>query len=277
MNLLDKTKLILKQYEINPLHFRGQNFLISEKILDQIIEIANLKEKENILEIGPGIGTLTTAMLDKGINLKVVEVDDKMIKILEKLKGLYNFEIIKGDILKIYLEKEFGKDFLSNYRIIANLPYNITSHFLRIFLEMNNRPTQMILMLQKEVVERIVVLDKKWSKLSLMCNYYSKPKIEFFVNKNSFFPAPVIDSAIISFSYIKEPKEKIDWKLINFAFSSKRRTLVNNLSAGLKIDKNIIEKDILELGFDKNIRAEKLSLGDWTKLSRFFFKYTPKS
>lgn len=271
MNLLEKTKLILKQNSIDPIHFRGQNFLISEKILDQIIKLSNLEKGENILEIGPGIGTLTTALLDKKANLKVIEVDDRMIKILNNLKSVYyDFDIIKADVLKIYLEKEISKDFLLNYRIISNLPYNITSHFLRIFLEMKNSPRQMILMLQKEVAQRIVVSDGKWSKLSLMCNYYSDPKIEFFVNKNSFYPAPIIDSAIISFSNICKPKKELNWQIINFAFSSKRRTLLNNLSAGMKIEKNILEKDLAKLGFDKNIRAEKLNLEDWFKLTGFF-------
>ncbi len=272
MNLLESTKYLLKKNNICPTKSKGQNFLISEKILNQIIDVSDLKEKENILEVGPGIGTLTTALLNKKVNLKVVELDEKMISILNQLKSVYDFDIIKGDILKIYLEKELGKDFLSNYKIVANLPYNISSHFLRIFFETNFRPKKMILMLQKEVAERIVVKDKKWSKLSLMCNYYSTPKIEFYVSKNNFYPAPEIDSAVISFSQIKKTKQELNWQLINFAYSSKRKTLVNNLSSGLRIDKSILEQKITNLGFDKNVRAEKLNILDWSEISRAFNK-----
>ncbi len=267
MELLETTKLVLKKYKIFPSYSKGQNFLVSEKILNQIIEVAKLKKNENVLEIGPGIGTLSRELLNGGVNLKAIELDDTMVTILENLKSVYgDFQIIKGDVLKIYLEKEVGHDFVSDYRIIANLPYNISSHFLRVFLEGNFRPKQMILMLQKEVVERIIVRDGKWSKLSLMCNYYAKPRLAFVVSKNSFYPPPKVDSAIIIFDDIKKPKKELDWKLINFAFSSKRRTLVNNLSAGLKIDKLVMEKLVEDVGFSKDIRAEKLNIDDWYKL-----------
>jgi 16S rRNA (adenine1518-N6/adenine1519-N6)-dimethyltransferase len=242
--------------------------LISDKILNQIVELSKIKKGENILEIGPGVGTLSCELVESGANLKVVELDDNMIPILENLKSVYDFQVIKGDILKIYLEKEAGLEFISNYRIISNLPYNISSHFLRIFLGSDFRPKQMILMLQKEVVERIIVADGKWSKLSLMCNYYSRPRLAFQVPKNSFYPVPRVDSAIIVFDDIKKPKEELDWRIINFAFSSKRRTLVNNLSAGLKIDKAIMEKIIESAGFSKDIRAEKLNIEDWYRLNK---------
>lgn len=268
MDLLEKTKLILKQHKIFPTHSKGQNFLISEKILNEIIEISKIKKGENVLEIGPGVGTLSCKLIESGVNLKVVELDDNMIPILQNLKSVYNFQIIKGDILKIYLEKEVGAEFIKNYRIISNLPYNISSHFLRIFLGSDFRPKQMILMLQKEVVERIIVADGKWSKLSLMCNYYSHPRLAFQVPKNSFYPIPRVDSAIIVFDDIKKPKEELDWRIINFAFSSKRRTLVNNLSAGLNIDKSIMEKIIESAGFSKDIRAEKLNIEDWYRLNK---------
>lgn len=268
MELLEKTKLILKQHKIFPTHSKGQNFLISEKILNQIIEFSKIKKGENVLEIGPGVGTLSCKLIESGVNLKVVELDDNMIPILQNLKSVYNFQIIKGDILKIYLEKEVGVEFIKNYRIISNLPYNISSHFLRIFLGFDFRPKQMILMLQKEVVERIIVRDGKWSKLSLMCNYYSCPRLVFQVPKNSFYPSPKVDSAVIVFDNIQKPKKDLDWRLINFAFSSKRRTLVNNLSAGLNIDKSKMEKIVESAGFSKDIRAEKLNIEDWYKLNR---------
>lgn len=271
MDLLQEVKFILKEYNLSLEKSKGQNFLISETVRDKIVEIANLKNKENVLEIGPGIGILTRALLEKSVNLKSVELDENFVFILKKLKIVYkNFDFIRADILKINLQEFFDKNFLSNYQIISNIPYNITSRFLRIFLESNFAPKKMIVMLQKEVAKRIVNYDKKWSKLSVMCNFYSEPKIEFYVSRRDFFPSPDVDSAVISFSNISKNKYKVDEKvffqIVNMGFSSKRRTLINNLSAGLKREKQEIEQIVRNLGFDKNIRAEKLNVEDWIKI-----------
>lgn len=271
MNLLEQTKFILKNYNLSINKLRGQNFLISDKVLKNIIGVSDLKNGENVLEIGPGLGTLTNAILESGANLISVELDESFIPILEKIKLISkSFNFIKKDILKLNLEKELPKEFLNNYKIISNIPYNITSRFLRIFLEINFAPRKIILMIQKEVAERIVNSDKKWSKLSVMCNFYSEPKIEFYVSRNDFYPSPEVDSAVISFSNISKNKYMVDEKkffqIVNIGFSSKRRTLLNNLKSGLKVDKKIIEKAILDNNLDINIRAEKLSLDNWINL-----------
>ena len=271
MDLLEEIKYLLKEYKLFPQKSKGQNFLISEKVLENIIEIANIKENENILEVGPGLGILTKAILEKKANLKAVELDDNFVRILEKLKSVYkNFDFIKADILKINLAKELDNKFLSNYKIVSNIPYNITSRFLRVFLESDFAPKKMVLMVQKEVGERIVNHDKKWSKLSLMCNFYSDPKIEFYVSRRDFYPSPDVDSVIISFSNISKNKYKVDinkfFQIAHIGFSSKRRTLLNNLSSGLKIDRNIIEKALLDLGLKIDIRAEKLTIDNWISL-----------
>jgi len=246
MNLLEQTKFILKKYNLSINKLRGQNFLVSDRVLKDIINISDLKGDDNVLEIGPGLGTLTNSILEKNVNLISVEVDENFIPILEKIKLVSKkFNFIKKDILKLNLEKELRGDFLKDYKIISNIPYNITSRFLRIFLESNFSPHKMILMIQKEVAERIVNYDKKWSKLSVMCNFYADPKIEFYVSRNDFYPSPSVDSAIISFSSISRDRYFVDRKkffqIVNIGFSSKRRTLFNNLRAGLKLDKKIID------------------------------------
>ncbi|HNZ86851.1 MAG TPA: 16S rRNA (adenine(1518)-N(6)/adenine(1519)-N(6))-dimethyltransferase RsmA [bacterium] len=271
MNLLEQTKFILKNYNLSINKLRGQNFLISDEILKKIINVSNLKKGENVLEIGPGLGTLTNAILESNVNLISVEVDGNFIPILEKIKSVSNnFQFIREDILKMNLQKQLNKDFLKNYKIVSNIPYNITSRFLRIFLESNFAPREMILMLQKEVAERIVNHDNKWSKLSVMCNFYSDPKIEFYVSKNDFYPSPDVDSAVIKFTNISKNKynveEKKFFQIVSIGFSSKRRTLANNLSVGLKLNKQIIENAILNSDLDINIRAEKLNLDNWVKL-----------
>ena len=273
MSLLEKTKYLLKQYKILPSKSKGQNFLISEEILENIIKSANLQEGDNVLEIGPGMGTLTTALAEQGVNLKTIELDEEFIKLLRPLSKSYNFELIQGDILKLDIFKILPIDFLKNYKIISNLPYNITSRFLRIILEHKYSPKEMILMLQKEVAERIINKDGKWSKLSVMCNFYSQPEYLFDVEKSNFLPIPKVNSAVIKFTI--HPKggttprvdEERFWQLVKIGFSSKRRTLINNLSIGLKIDKETLRDKLKELGLNENIRAEKLKIEDWVNLS----------
>ncbi|MDD3284156.1 MAG: 16S rRNA (adenine(1518)-N(6)/adenine(1519)-N(6))-dimethyltransferase RsmA [Patescibacteria group bacterium] len=272
MSLLDDTQRLLKVNKILPSKSKGQNFLISENILEKIIDSSDLKQGDNILEVGPGIGTLTRELVKKDINLKVVELDKNLVKFLKPLSESKNFEIIELDILKINPEEVFLKEFLENYKIISNLPYNITSMFLRIFLGQKYKPKEMILMLQKEVVNRIINKDGKWSKLSIMCNLYSHTEYLFDVKRDSFYPSPDVDSAVIKFSiYKKSPfanfDEKKFWQFVKIGFSSKRRTLINNLSIGLNINKDVLKTTFFKLGFDENVRAEKLSINDWINLS----------
>ncbi len=281
MTPLEETKFFLKQNKILPSKSRGQNFLISEQILKKIIQVANLKPKENVLEVGPGIGTLTTALLKEGvnphtskevsgINLKVVELDKNLVQALKPLAKMNKFELIAGDILKINLQKILPLKFLKNYKIIANLPYSITSRFLRIFLEHQYPPQEMILMLQKEVAERIINKDGKWSKLSVMCNFYSQPEYLFSVGKENFYPQPQVDSAIVRFKIDPEGRRPSGserfWQLVKIGFSSKRKTLANNLMAGLKLTKDEVYQILEQAGLEKNIRAEKLEIEDWVKL-----------
>jgi 16S rRNA (adenine1518-N6/adenine1519-N6)-dimethyltransferase len=269
MSLLEETKYLLNQNKILPSKSKGQNFLISGEVLDSIIEKANLQEGENILEIGPGIGTLTKALLAKKVNLKVIELDRELIEILKSLAKLDSFEIISDDVLKVNLEKILAIDFLKDYKIVSNLPYNITSRFLRIFLEHQHPPQEMILMLQKEVAERIINKDGKWSKLSVMCNFYSNPEYLFTVPRNSFLPEPKVESAVIKFKIKDAPQvdEKKFWQLVKIGFSSKRKTLINNLSIGLKKDKKEFSALLEKNNLDQNVRAEKLTIEDWVNLS----------
>lgn len=269
MSLLEETKFLLKQNKILPSKSKGQNFLISEKILNQIIDQANLKPEDNVLEIGPGIGNLTRTLLDQGVNLKVIELDKELVRVLEPLVKMNNFEVIQSDILKVNLEKILPIDFLKNYQIVSNLPYNITSRFLRIILGHQYPPQEMVLMLQKEVAERIINKDGKWSKLSVMCNFYTQPEYLFTVSKSSFFPEPQVESAVIKLTIKTPPRvnEKRFWQLVKIGFSSKRKTLINNLSSGLKITKEETIKMLEKVGLDQKVRAEKLKIEDWVNLS----------
>jgi len=245
----------------------GQNFLISRNVLEEIISKANIKKDETILEIGSGLGVLTDELAKKAKIVLSLERDFGYVMWLRKIfKNIKNVKIIHNDILTYDLDK-----ILDKYRVIANLPYNITSPTIRKFLESNNKPTDMVLMVQKEVAERICakVGDSNRGLLTLMVEYFARAQIIKYVNKEEFFPVPKVNSAVVIFKLHKN-NYKINYRsfirLVKIGFSQKRRQIHNTLSAGLQLPKNKII-DILKLaGIDSVIRAEDLSISDWIKL-----------
>lgn len=253
---------LCQKYDIRPTRRLGQNFLISDKVLNRIVEKADLNSSDVVLEVGPGLGVLTQKLISEAKKVIAVEMDRKLVKILEDRFGeVNNLEIINQDILK-FNPDEFG---LKNYKIVANLPYQISSKFLTRFLEIENRPSEMILMLQKEVAEKICAEPGNMSLLSVAVQFYAQPEILFQVSKTKFFPAPKVDSTVIKLK-IKELNPKIDskefFKLVRAGFLNKRQKLKNNL-------KNLypeIEKVLKNLKFNPNIRAQELNLIDWEKL-----------
>ena len=186
------------------------------------------------------------------------------------------FSIFEGDILKINLPHLIEENNFQNYKVVANLPYYITSKIIRLFLETKYPPSEMILMVQKEVGERIVALDGKESILSISVKFYADPEILFFVAKENFDPVPEVDSAVIK---IKRKKEipNVDSKkffsLVRAGFSSKRKMLVNNLSANFQIPKVELSEWMKKAGLEPGVRAEKLDVEDWMKLSQRSMKF----
>ncbi len=246
----------------------GQNFLKSKKIAWKMVESLDLKEGDFVLEIGPGKGALTEILLKKNIKLILIEKDKRMVDFLEKkfLKEIKTnkLKIIEGDVLKIdFLKIDLSK----NYKLIANLPYYITGKFLSKIFSLKNKPALMILMLQKEVIKRIV--SDKGSLLSLSVKLYSDPKYLFSISKKNFSPIPKVDSAIIKISninndFFKEIKEKDFFIFLKQSFSNKRKTLFNNLKK--KYDKEKLEKIFNQFEIDLKIRAEDLKVEDFKKL-----------
>src|SRR3989344_2057421 len=197
-------KGLLSKYETRPSKGLGQNFLIDKNILEKIIESADLKSGDTVLEVGPGIGTLTKELAQKAGKVIVVEKDQKMIEILKETLAVFsaqggsasggkNIEIIQGDILKLS-PKPYT---LNPYKVVAKIPYYLTSPLIRKFLEQENPPQEIILMIQKEVAQRICAKPPNMSLLAVSVQFYAEPKIISFVPKSCFLPAPKIDSAII--------------------------------------------------------------------------------
>ena len=301
-NLLEETRKICKENNINPARSKGQNFLINEDVYEQIIESADLNESDRVLEVGPGLGLLTEKLASKVKKVIAVELDDKLAELLRtKLltDSIENVEIINQDIIELFqnlkgislrlassgqareasvemTKEENNKLQIINnksYKIVANLPYNISSIFLRTVFELSNKPTSLTLMLQKEVAERIIAKPGKMSLLAISVQLYAKGNIIIDVPGNNFWPAPNVESAVINLELKKgdiDIDEKKFFQLVKFGFSAKRKMLKNNLANGFHINQKEVEEKIIEAGFSPKIRAQELSVDDWKKLLKKF-------
>lgn len=277
MDFSDKTQLIsyLKQHGFWAKKGLSQNFLVDKEALDKIVEAAELKSDDIVIEVGPGVGTLTMELVQYAGRVIAIELDEKLANQLSVISGQLpeeekNLKIINIDVLKINLPELLdGKD----YKVVANIPYAITSKIIRLFLTEKNKPKLMVLLVQKEVAERICAKPGEMSTLSVSVQLYGEPEIVDIVKSNSFFPSPKVDSAILKISNIKELEdfdEKAFFRCVNIGFASKRKTLLNNLSAGYHLDKKIVSDIIKSKGLSTDIRAQELSVEEWKKLYKEF-------
>lgn len=269
---------ICEEYEIQPKRSKGQNFLINEEIYDNIVDAAELSEDDIVLEVGPGLGFLTRKLAEKAKKVISVELDDKIYKMLSiqlKEEGYENVELINKNVLDLEIEKLIRNSKLEirNYKVVANLPYNITSIFLRKMYEQELKPSMMVLMLQKEVVNRVAAKPGDMSMLALSVQYYAEPEIVGIVQRHHFWPSPDVDSAVIRLKtksplppFIKGVSEKELFRVAKFGFGAKRKMLKNNLAGGLHITAAEAEKLLIDAGLSAKVRAEDLSLEDWAKL-----------
>lgn len=268
-------KKLLKKHGIHPSKRLGQNFLINKGVLEKIIKTANLSKKDVVLEIGPGLGNLTLELAKKAKKVIAVEKDKRMGEILKEVLKDWNVEnvrIINKDVLKI--KNDSMAKWFNGYKMIANLPYYITSPVIRKFLEIKSQPKEMVLMVQKEVAQRICAIPPKMSILSVSVQFYAKPKIISFVSKKSFWPQPKVDSAILQISRISTSPPGINtslfFKIVRAGFSQPRKQLINNLSQKLKIDKEKVKNFLLKNKVQPTQRAETLNINDWQKLTKNF-------
>jgi len=298
MNLSNKEELIqyLKSHGLWAKKSFGQNFLVDEVALDKIVEAADLKSDDIVIEVGPGAGTLTERLVGGAKKVIAVELDCDLAELLVNKFSIINFqlsnndqlnnssinklndhwnlkldhselEIVQSDILKLNIPDLVGD---KSYKVVANIPYYITSKIINSFLTAENKPEQIILLVQKEVAERITAKPGDLSILSISVQIYGSPEIAGIVRADSFFPAPKVDSAILKISDIHpwdlSVSEKDLFRLVKIAFASKRKTLMNNLSAGYHLDKEKIASIIKEIGLGPNARAQDLSIKEWEAL-----------
>lgn len=275
MNIYDETKMIMKKYNLDFKKKFGQNFLTSEEILDEVISKANISKDDIILEIGPGIGTLTAKLLETGAEVISVEVDLELVKPLKDRFFMYdNFTIISSNILKVDIYNEMVK-ILENkgkklddrkVKVVANIPYYITTPIIFKLLENRNIVSEIYIMVQKEVAERICakIGTKESSSITYMVSYYTEYLWDIYVDKTKFMPSPKVDSKVIALRFRESPypevrDEELYFEIIRTAFLHRRKTFLNSVSSSNKIDKNIVSKILEELGIDLKIRAEKIT------------------
>jgi len=269
LRLKREIKELMKSAGFSPKKLFGQNFLLSEKVLKQIARVAGDGFDGTILEIGPGLGFLTEQLLKRPGRIVAIEKDRLLASYLKnKFEDAGNFELLEDDALKILADEKFTLAF-EDYRVAANLPYYLTSRFMRIMLELENPPKEMILMVQKEVADRICAQPPKTNLLATAIQYFAKPKKLFKVQKSCFWPQPRVDSAVIKITTMearpKEDKEKF-FSLVKTGFSQKRKTLFSNLKKSLKIDESALNSAFIACNLDKKTRAETLSQDEWKYL-----------
>lgn len=281
MNTLRETKTILSKYSLRANKRFGQNFLVDDNILNNIVDVADIKENELVIEIGPGLGNLTNYILKRATYSLLVEIDQNMINVLtDRFKNEKNYKLISMDILKVNIDEEIKKiedekDItFKNVKVVANLPYYITTPIIFKLLQDSTRITEVVVMVQKEVAQRMVANcnTKDYGILTLMVKYLSEANISFTVPKESFIPAPNVTSAIIILKKNKRytvKNEEIFINLVHSAFAQRRKTMINSLFS-TKFN-NLTKGELIELfnklGIDGNVRAEQLEIEDFIRIS----------
>ncbi len=269
---------VLQKYRFNFQKKFGQNFLIDTHVLDKIIDASGVTEDDFVLEIGPGIGTMTQYLCERAREVVAVEIDKNLIPILsDTLKNYSNVTVINEDILKLDIcklaeEKNQGKPI----KVVANLPYYITTPIIMGLFESHVPIDSITIMVQKEVAERMQEGpgSKEYGALSLAVQYYAKPEIVANVPPNCFMPRPNVGSAVIRLTRHEKPPvevedEKLMFRIIRASFNQRRKTLANGLnnSPEIHLPKEVIQESIVSLGVPENIRGEALSLEQFAELS----------
>lgn len=276
MNVLKETKFILDKYHITANKNLGQNFLIDDEAVTRIIDAAKVSKEDLIIEIGPGLGTLTKELLEKAGKVICIELDKRMMEILEDRFSMYtNFKVINEDVLKVNLKDLIQQEKIKTAKIVANLPYYITTPIIMKLLEDRLDIETITVMIQKEVADRLVTEPGTGDTgaITYAIHYYTEPKRVLEVPNTAFIPAPKVNSSVIQLEILKTPSVKVEneeelFKLIKIAFMQKRKTLINALANSKKYgNKEQIEKVLRELKIDLQIRPEKLTLEQFAELS----------
>jgi 16S rRNA (adenine1518-N6/adenine1519-N6)-dimethyltransferase len=268
----DSIPALLRAYDLSPRKGLGQNFLADPVALDRIVLAAELSPADTVLEIGPGLGTLTERLAAQAGRVVAVELDGRLADVVrERLAGLGNVEVIHGDVLDMADLGFLGPE----AKVVANLPYYITSAVLRHLLDRPDRPRVVVVTVQREVAERIVAAPGDMSLLAVSIQFYGRPRIVARIPAGAFYPPPKVDSAVVRIDVSEQPaaalppgvSEAALFRVVRAGFGQKRKTLRNALSAGLSLSPARAEEALRAAGIDPRRRAETLSLAEWTELA----------
>jgi 16S rRNA (adenine1518-N6/adenine1519-N6)-dimethyltransferase len=266
---------LLHRYGLFPHKGLGQNFIVDQGALEKIIKTAEIPPETTVLEIGPGLGSLTRLLALSAMQVTAVELDRRLAPVLEDVLGDFqNINLYFGDILKINLE-DLG--LVPGYMVVANIPYYITSVVIRRLMESQIKPSRIVLTVQLEVADRICAQPNEMNLLALSVQVYGSPVKVAIIPAGSFFPSPKVDSAVIRIDLFPRPvilEANLDtyFTLIKAGFSQKRKTLRNALSAGLKISPADVANILEKCTIDPQRRAETLSLVEWVNLVQAFLR-----
>lgn len=280
-NILEETKMLMKKYHIKANKSLGQNFLINSEVVENIIENSNIEQDDMIIEIGPGLGTLTKYLLEKAEKVLCIELDKRMVNILEdRFSSDNKFEIINEDVLKVDLNKiikenkETGK--IKNVKIVANLPYYITTPIIMKLLEEKLDIESITVMIQKEVADRLIETPggKNTGAITYTVYYYCESEKVMEVPNSSFIPEPEVTSEVIKMNLRKEPpvnieNTKVMFMLIKSAYMQRRKTLLNSLTnSKVFISKQEGTEILKKLNLNENVRPEELTIQDFANIAK---------
>ena len=277
MNIYEETKFLMKKYNISANKELGQNFLIDDNVIENIVEAAEINEKNFVIEIGPGLGTLTSRLVEKAGKVIAIELDKKMLQILNDRFALYdNFSLINQDVLKVDLNELIQKENAQNYtvKIVANLPYYITTPIIMKLLEEKLNIDSITVMVQKEVADRLTETPggKNTGAITYCVYYYAQPQEVLAVPNTSFVPEPKVNSEVIKLNIRKEPPvvlkdEKMFFKVVKASFMQRRKTLLNGLANSGIASKERLKEILQKLNISENIRGESLSIEQFAEIS----------
>ena len=260
-------KDLFRHYQVRPKDYLGQNFLIDEIALDDIVSAADLKKTDTVVEVGPGLGVLTQQLSERAGQVIAIEKDRFMMEILDvNLKGLKNVKFHNMDVLRFNVDKHMR----GPYKVVANIPYYLTSHLFQYFLGFKNKPEAMVLLVQKEVGERVCAQPGDMSVLAVSVQLLSDPQIIAQVDRRSFWPIPKVNSVVLKIvpknKFPEVTDEKRFFRIVKVAFAAKRKQLHNNLSNGLGLSHEQVTAWLAQNKIDPKNRAEDLSMQDWVSL-----------
>jgi len=271
---------MLRDYGLKPQKGLGQNFLVDELYLERIVQAADVNRTDTVLEIGAGLGSLTRHLANSAGNVAAVEIDQHLFPALKKVvKPFDNVRLVQGDFMEMDIASLVTTD---GYKVVANIPYYLTSNLIRRLMEANVRPSMVVLTVQKEVAQRICAKPGKLSLLALGVQVYGEPRIAFIIPKGAFYPVPQVDSATLVIDLFPQPcvsAQQIDdfFLLTKAGFAQKRKMLHNALAGAPGINHEQAGELLAQAGIDPNRRAQTLKIEEWEILTSFFQEFRSKA